>query len=43
MHRPSNVDLLLYDLVVVFVLVHGPLTDIQWKAAISRLHEPVGE
>lgn len=29
-------DLILYATVVAFVLVHGPLTPIQWRAARSR-------
>jgi len=29
-------DLLLYGVVVAFVLVHGPLTPAQWRAALSR-------
>lgn len=29
-------DLLLYGVVVLFVLVHGPLTETQWRAALSR-------
>jgi hypothetical protein len=29
-------DLLLYGVVVLFLLVHGPLTGAQWRAAISR-------
>ena len=29
-------DLLLYGVVVLFVLVHGPLTETQLRAAISR-------
>jgi hypothetical protein len=28
-------DLLLYAVVVLFALVHGPLTDVQWRAAFS--------
>ena len=29
-------DLLLYAVVVLFTLVHGPLTGAQWRAALSR-------
>lgn len=29
-------DLLLYEAAVAFVLVHGPLTSVQWRAAMSR-------
>ena len=29
-------DLLLYGVVVTFVMIHGPLTQTQWRAAISR-------
>jgi hypothetical protein len=29
-------DLLIYGAVVSFLLVHGPLTPLQWRAAISR-------
>jgi hypothetical protein len=29
-------DLLLYDVVVLFTLVHGPLTGAQWRATLSR-------
>ena len=29
-------DLLLYAAVVTFILVHGPLTYTQWRAAVSR-------
>lgn len=29
-------DLLLYGVTVLFVLVHGPLTGAQWRAALSR-------
>lgn len=29
-------DLVLYGTVVAFVLVHGPLTPMQWRAATSR-------
>lgn len=30
-------DLLLYTVAVLFVMVHGPLTGAQWRAALSRL------
>ena len=29
-------DLLLYGTVIAFVLVHGPLTPMQWRAAVGR-------
>src|SRR5215207_7399447 len=31
-------DLVIYALVVLFALVHGPLSGAQWRAALSRLN-----
>jgi uncharacterized membrane protein YphA (DoxX/SURF4 family) len=29
-------DLVVYGVAIVFVMVHGPLTDSQWRATLSR-------